>query len=142
MKHPKVLLQCLKLKLLPIVDHSYKAGPKEEEYNCEMEGFVYTNRIWPDCYKKAQKFDTWQECQELCSKIEACKGFTYHTEKNFYSKACSLFSTFTGTQKWPNTVSGPKECSKPVAKEDPWQRVINNLKKFEKEVKKTNIWGK
>ena len=65
---------------------------------------------FPDDYE-AEYTDTWQECQKICAKIEACKGFTWHKENSAYPKSCSPFSEYGWKGKSDTTVSGPKECS-------------------------------
>ena len=92
---------------------------EEEEYDCEEEGVVYMHRKLedaPDNYKEG-KTDTWHECQKLCSKLEKCKGFTWHKKNNHdHPKGCSLFSTYgwkaTGYWWTKTAVSGRKECPK------------------------------
>jgi len=91
---------------------------EEDEYDCEKDGLLHWHRKttgFPDDYE-AEHTDTWQECQKICAKIEACKGFTWHKENSAYQKSCSLFSEYGWKGLSNTTVSGPKECPT-VAKE-------------------------
>ena len=86
----------------------------EEEYDCQMEGVVFTHRKFPDAPEgyETGMTNTWQECQQKCGEIKACKGFTWHNGDNAYAYSCSLFSSYSDQLKNPTTVSGLKECAK------------------------------
>ena len=86
----------------------------EEEYDCQMEGIVLTYREFPDAPESYEQgtTNTWQECQQRCGEIKACKGFSWHNGDNSYAYSCSLFSSYSGQLRFSTVVSGPKECAK------------------------------
>ena len=101
---------------MTVLPNFFICEAEKEEYDCQKDDLLYWYRKttgFPDDYE-AEYTDTWQECQKICAKIEACKGFTWHKENSAYPKSCSAFSEH-GAKGYSNTtISGPKECPSKV----------------------------